>query len=270
MNYKKYILNLKKQYGVFHTLVKQESDFVELERKLENKFYIQSFRREIKKLKKVCSLYDEGETLMSDYIALSLRHLIYDYGEKTQSLLSKLNIKNTIQFLDSRGKMIGGASYLTFGDNISNQALNFPENIKTPAIRKKYIQVGEKLEITFSPMKSPLWGSEADNRKLLSFNEWYNDDVFQIETGNQVFRRSRKDILDDFVHKDGGAHYDFRITGDQFYQLLKDGLILAGTSNISKTTSNSIEATVRHIAYEVIESIDRQEEIIRRHLDKIV
>jgi len=182
-------------------------------------------------LKKSAEDYDRGNKAESKRMAHTIRILLHDTSH-SKSLLNQLQLKS-IQFLDTSYDVEDTRCLSKFG--LVMMSLK-----------------GEFVPRCIAPPKP--WG---EPRELKSFEDWW-DEIVIIDSENNRF--SRKDLILGLANKDGGSHVDPEL--DEAYNKLTRQNSMGWKCRINKGPEKGIEAielaSVRQIAYEVLESLDRK------------
>jgi len=183
---------------------------------------------QISHIKSSCKLFDEGDRSEAKRIAVATRILVHD-TDKSISLLTQLNAKNSLEFIDTSFEF--SPSNLMSHEGLTYQRSN---NVKT----------------VFMPILD-----EFNNARLVNFPCWWDETIIKPQD-NVTF--SRKDIVLYLANKDGGAHIDPDIEG-KFDKLQK----LEATGWFHETPGHSslilgIElASVRQIGHELLATLKR-------------
>jgi len=186
---------------------------------------------QIRFLKKSAEDFDKGNKAESKRIAHTIRLLLHDTSS-SKSLLGQLQLKS-IHFLDTSYDVEDTSCLSKFG------------------LVMMALSQGEFKPRCITPPKP--WG---EPRELKSFEDWWNKIVI-IDSENNHF--TRKDLILGLANKDGGSHVDPEL--DEAYNKLTRQNSIGWKCRINKGLERGIEAielaSVRQIAYEVLESLER-------------
>ncbi|UOD80369.1 hypothetical protein [Paenarthrobacter ureafaciens] len=216
-------------------------------------------------LRRSASAFDDGEASEAKRLATTLRVLLHD-TPKSASLLSQMQVKASMQFLDSAGEL-------------------HPENLAT-----EWPLVMYRMTTTETGMTAEYWphlGGGPPVRRAspeqqvsallrgkkiprapgfhLSFDDWWEQQVVDDKQGG-IF--TRKQLVMALANQDGGAHVDPQIE-ERYHALsrlnslaLQSGFIQEGMEDPSEipeadliTPRSPVPACVRQIAWEFLESL---------------
>lgn len=175
--------------------------------------------------------FDKGFTGEAKRLAAAIRVLAHD-TDNSKSLLGQLGRKN-IQFYDTCIPR-DPKTVITYTGNIA---------INQTSSGAKYIA-----PLDYLPPDCP--------PKYVSFEDWWNGDIFVDKEGNNTTRR---DLILALANKDGGAHVDPEL--DAKYANLSRLNSLGWCYSSSKGDAPLKEperAALRQIAHEVLKSLDPQ------------
>lgn len=178
-----------------------------------------------------CSSFDNGLKAIGKHIALSLRVLLYQYGQ-SQALLLQLGFRD-MNFLDTAGD------------------LN-PNNL-LPECNLCSMRV-EKTCASFTPRC--LSGFTAISPRWISLVDWWNKPVIKDKDGRKF---NRRDLILNVADTDGGAHVDPDLD-EAYMSLSRENSIgwVFTTGNIETPLDGPELPCIRQIAYEVIESLKKK------------
>ncbi|UDM70701.1 hypothetical protein [Vagococcus fluvialis] len=190
----------------------------------------QEFQMNLQSLQLSCDNYDNGKEFAVIEMATRLRVLLNDKGRNI-SLFQHLGLKNI---------------------NFVNTAFEIDEDNILDDSCLVYISPDENFEF----MKYYPFLDRAE-KNLIPFEEWWNQTVYR----DSEKRFTRADIILHIADKEGGAHSDEKIS-DNYYNFSRRGngattfySINGNQSGESKYMDNLHYASLRQIAYEVLESL---------------
>jgi hypothetical protein len=190
-----------------------------------------------------CNNFDSGLEVESLNIATRLRVLLHD-TDKSKSLLEQLGLKSGMSFLDSMVPL----DPVPTGEYRNGQ----------PIMRISGMPPGVAISMSSSGARyvAPL-DSISLARGMIAFVDWWSEGTLSTGQG----RCSRKKLILDLANKEGGAHVDARANSklDSFKQTQFGMTVSVG--NTQGFANSPVDAIVRQIAWEFIESL-RQADII--------
>ncbi|MCQ2112306.1 MAG: hypothetical protein MJY95_03070 [Bacteroidaceae bacterium] len=205
-----------------------------------------AFDFNIKMLKQLCNMYDGGEYYAALWIAVVLRTLLKD-STHTNSIFKQLELKD-MEFIDTSFP-INGCSGWNVGDGVHNLIV-YSNNVFAGLLKKNInISCDKKIHLSFTNRGN----SRLCNKK--TFDDWYDASVFEVK-GESEMKLSRKDVIETLAEKEGGAHFDNNTTQQYAYFQKGDCLKIIINDEIAIFENNPVFASVRQIAYEVLETID--------------
>lgn len=177
-------------------------------------------------LRASCDGFDAGHEWEACRLATVVYTLLNDGRSKTVSILSQLGLRSSISF----------HSYAT---------PNTPGNLMTWV----------PLCITLISAGNLRYIPKLNNGPFglvnqLKFSDWWKEAVFENTKGNQL---SRMNLVFALRSKDGGSHYDNEIPESPYLELKQAGGGWSGAPG--SVTNNAHLASMRHIAYELEESL---------------
>lgn len=206
----------------------------------------QQFEEQIGFLQQSCKLYDQGRVAEAKRLSVTLRILLNDEGRGT-SLFKQLEMKQL---------------------NFYNSAKSLPPST-TAFQQSEALLIGSDI---VAGVFVPLYSHAKDLASLVDFNTWWNMPV--LLTADRSEALSRKEIIISMANKDGGAHVDRQLDSKyaRFSRLSGMGHLTA--QNVPLGPNGELPqslagvhfervplaeyATVRQIAHEVLETLNRQ------------
>lgn len=185
-------------------------------------------------LRSSAAAYDRGIEHEAKRLSATIRTLVHDTGRST-SLLHHLGVKNRVGFVD-RGPPEpppGGGHVIHFGVCI---------------VRMQMVPGGDV-------RYQPVLGNPSPERvhPPMSFKDWWRAPILRDQQGNSF---TREELVLALANKDGGAHIDAAL--DEAYEALtRDNSMGFTQGEDNRPITNSlVHASVRHIAYELLETIE--------------
>lgn len=178
-------------------------------------------------LERSCNTFDEGYRDEFKRLAVTIRVLVHDTA-KSHSLLAQLGMK--------------GGNFVSYFDPIDGKNL-------LPDWPLGMVEFSAGADVRLVPVLNQ--GPSA--ARPLPFDDWWNEIVYRDPSTS--IELDRKTIILIAANQDGGAHVDKEI--DERYLHLVDegpGLVL-NTAQGAIPFEDLEKICVRHIAFEVIESI---------------
>lgn len=195
-------------------------------------------------LERSARAFDAGEHSEALRLATAIRTLVHDTNN-SHSLLQQLAVKEKITY------------------TATNRAFDPSNLLPTYSLVSVKIDTSRGLE-GFS-YSANLGGGPPVGRKL-QFTQWWHSDtvVFLPKT---KLRLCRKDLVCVLANKQGGAHVDPNLD-DSYEELVTNngvGLVLglSGNSETIPMPGDLVAVSVRQIAYELIETINRHETLLK-------
>jgi hypothetical protein len=176
-------------------------------------------------LEKSAELFDDGDYTEAKRLAASLRVLLHE-SKNSKSLLGQLGLLG-LDFIDTAGDL-----------NPRNMLTEYPLLLMQLGGGGDFAPTLGHIPIPPTPLKFPVW---------------WDKPVFR---DNQRKTFSRKHIVLSVANQDGGAHVDPGL--DEPYHRLSRENSLAwtmGTAEGRRPAQNPVPASIRQIAYEVLQSI---------------
>jgi hypothetical protein len=209
--------------------------------------------------------FDRGEEEEAKRLATTVRVLLHD-TRANHSLLHQLKLKHLLQMLDTADEddpqnpmpFNGLVGFMTQSVEGKSAAVEF--NLLGPPQEYTASDEGEAERVTmrYIPRVNLPLDSAMANLSHVSFQRWWNAPVIR-DASRTVF--TRQDVVLGLSNKDGGAHVDPKM--DLAYARISrfnsmGFRVVTGDSEAVRPPNNSvIAASVRQVAYEVIESVHR-------------
>ena len=115
-------------------------------------------------------------------------------------------------------------------------------------------------EAKYWPLCDERYFPMPKQKEVLSFDEWWNDEVI-FDSG--ISTLTRRDLVLSVANKDGGAHFDHKVSKkyDDFRHSFSGGSSLVGISSGNKRGYDNIPIypAIRQIGYELICSLQPQQ-----------
>ena len=192
---------------------------------------IEELNNQLAALKASCAGYDAGDFWEAPRLATIVYTLVNDGQSKIVSILTQLGLRNNIGF----------ASYAT-PQNPHNLLGWLP-------LCMMHLANNDCLYVPVLDQGPP------DQMRTMRFKDWWGEPVFQNAAGNKL---SRMNLVFSLRSKDGGSHYDAELPVSTYLELKTDGLgfeFQDGSGNPTRKLQNAHLATMRHIAFELEQSI---------------
>lgn len=198
-------------------------------------------------LVKECIEFDKGDTYQIKIISTSLRKILKD-SRSCSSLLTQLQIKNNIKFIDTS---IPRDSF-SFWNIQACSDMHIVVHDVYGALLQKHISFDKgKYHYYFSP----LLDRNNNNAKWVDFDSWYNAIIYN----DGAHSLTRKSLLEIIAEQDGGAHYDTKIESEYIAFSEKTSLkVVINNKNVS-FDNNPAYISLRQMAYEVLYSLSLYE-----------
>jgi hypothetical protein len=226
--------------------------------------------RQIKFLENSCALFDNGDEDEAVRLATTIRVLLHDTN-KSKSLLKQLGIKDSLPFIDTgvypdrlieaQNQYFASLGFLEGNYKVASYAVHEVGLLSLNSSNDKWVAPLSTSKIHPS---SPFFSAIQSPQK---FSFWWETPLIQGDS-NIISRRELIGIMSD---QDGGAHVDPSL--DILYSdltLNDNGLQWATGENMPEPTmtswydqplesakSNIAAASVRQIAYEVLETLNK-------------
>lgn len=180
--------------------------------------------------------YDAGRLHEAKRLATTIRVLVHDTGS-SQSLLSHLDVKNRLVFMDTAGDL-----------NLANLASLAPFLIYRATVGE-----GGRLTGTYEPMLGdgpPFPGMPRG----VGFDKWWTMLVVRDAAG-EIF--TRKELVLFLANKAGGAHVDSKVQAriDALARSETLGFSVFDVDGERPVEEDPILPCVRQIAYELLETL---------------
>lgn len=191
----------------------------------------ESLKEQYNFLQQSSQSYDNGSISEAKRLALHTRILVHDTSS-SKSLLSQLNVKDKMDFLDTSGNITKKESVAT---------CNF--------VLLQYELFSGQSEIL------PCLENHVEKQNL-PFNDWWEKTIYYDPNTNNYL--TRKLLILTVANKDGGAHIDSHIDNKTYVDLTKNNAFgwKATINGNAINTSKALYAMVRQVAFEVISSLD--------------
>ena len=173
-----------------------------------------------------CAAFDAGSDEEAKRLAVAARVLLHDTGTST-SLLQQIGLKG-VPFLSS--------------------APGWKPNNAMPYLGLVIISMED------GSFKAPLGNRRPDSYRWLSFNNWWNEIVFDDKLGNQL---TRKDLILDLANKEGGAHVDNKLTPR--FEAIANKTFWKITTEEGEfpLEREKLQMAMRQIAYELLRTLEQ-------------
>jgi hypothetical protein len=193
--------------------------------------------------------FDAGHLSEALQMALRVRVLVYQTGN-SHGLINQLGLENTLQWVDTAG-------------------LPNPPN-RTPFDGLTSLKIGggtvEYVAMLGNHPPFPILtrsGQRIPAGSLIPFDEWWTNTVIKDAAGTEFSRRA---LVKALAHKEGGAHVD--PVPDPDYEALAKSNSLGwsvriGDEDPRPMTQNPVYPSMRQISYEVLESLQQQQGLIK-------
>lgn len=183
-----------------------------------------------KALKSSCAACDDGERWEAARIATTIATFVRDGKRNTISLLTQLGVKDKLKYVDSSRGFAG-----------------------FPPLPLCVMNIGSG---SYAP--SFVIGQALEHREV-GFEEWWNGDVYDAYIDDKPGARlTRGGLILHMRDKDGGSHFDPKLTDPVYVQLSKKDAtsFYAIRDGFQQRASWAAEATVRQIAWEFDQTLD--------------
>jgi hypothetical protein len=204
-------------------------------------------------LRDACNQYDSGKENRAKQIAAGLRVLFHD-TRNSKSLLGQLGQISSRKWLDSAGPIapmnLMGSNNLAF----TRVTMTSDDGDVAPS----YVPVlGDYAEIPPLVARTAFGTASLARGTFLEFDRWWGMIVIDDKQANF----SRSDLVLAVANQDGGSHVDPAI--EETYQRLTRmnsmGFMAASHKIEAAPFDSPVPAALRQIAFETLESIDRQQ-----------
>lgn len=200
-------------------------------RKREKGEVEQELRNQLAALEASCSGYDSANFWEGPRIATGIYNIVNDGRKQGVSILSQLGIKSKMLFISYSTPQMPG---------------NLLSWIPLCMIRLSSEKVEYVPQLDKGP-DQPIW---------VSFREWWQEAVFENAKGQKL---SRMNLVFALRSQDGGSHFDSELPITPYLELKeKGGGFQFGDGDLAEAAKfipNAHLATVRHIAFELQQSI---------------
>ena len=211
----------------------------------------EKLQEQIQLLQYYCEQYDNGKKIFVYPMSTTLRILLKD-TKKCVSLLKQLNIKDTLLFVDSAHHCKNGVCCWEICENTHNIAA-IDGAVYAGLVAKRLRQQGDTLETTLKPLCQ---FSNASRPKMVNFDQWYEEEVLDDDTENKM---SRKNIIENIAEKAGGCHVDEDMTVEEATFRIPEALKIIINGQQVAFTPAPMYVSLRQIAWEVLESLKKQD-----------
>lgn len=233
---------------------------------LENGVYLMANRRrthtellslledEVYFLQSGSERYDAGKIIEAKQLSTRLRILLHQTN-KSHALINQLRLNDQLTWVDTAG--------LVDLTNLhpKESCLTLTKVTAGPQATKEFVP---KCDVPALPPVRDKNGREVEAGGRIPFDEWWNNPVVRDATTAAMYSRSQLVLA--LANQEGGAHYDPKIRAAYAAIVESDWLswvIVTGSSDAPKPYSdNPVMASVRQIAWEVLESIRQQRAVI--------
>ena len=191
----------------------------------------QALRDQVDALESSCAAFDNGKLWEGPRIATVIYTLVNDGRSKSVSILSQLGIRGKILFISyatpkSKGNLLSWLPLcmLELGDGPTRYV---------PALSNG----------PYAPRK-------------MHFQKWWEEQIFENRQGQKL---SRMNLVFALRSQDGGSHFDPELPITPYLELKEQGAGFTASSTITseqdKLIPNAHLVTLRHIAFELQESL---------------
>lgn len=191
----------------------------------------EEFRVQLKFLEKSCESYDSGDRDEFRRIALAVRILVHD-TRNSKSIIGQLALQD-----------LAFRSY--------SRKLN-PKNMlsETPLVITRMTASSDGSEVTYLPRLD----LSQEPPRMLSFIDWWNEDVFRSPNGVSM---TRSGFILHTANEAGGAHVDSDLD-EQFYKIARENEAgwIAIIDGRESPMVDLEKAYVRHIGFEILQSLN--------------
>lgn len=198
---------------------------------------VDHLKRQMKALDASAANYDSGEEWEAERLASTVFNLVFDGGDIV-SLLSQLEVKNSLKFVSSGGVAIGHG--LAPAD-VAFPALVIFEAGPTGAGFKP--QLGDGPRLGDGP---PVYPS-------VPFEDWWKNGLIYQEKASGHLNRMRLVLA--LRHKDGGGHIGALTDGIYIHLKKGAGWQIGREDGSVEPVSNIVAALMRQVAWEVKETL---------------
>ena len=225
----------------------------------------ENFLEQFKFLVKSCNDFDAGDEVEAKRISTALRILLKDKGRNT-SVLSHLNKKN----IDFYSYLLPSAGVIIIGSNTNNCIINAQGGLAVGKNTSNCIIDSQDLGVYMGGVMKSLSGQSnvmsyrfeplctCDDSIikgcLVCFDDWYNQEILWDPNGTML---TRKMLIETLSEQDGGVHVDAKIINEYIYFKQKTSLLLNVNGQDVVFENNAAYASMRNIAYEIIETVCR-------------
>src|SRR5664280_1431711 len=172
--------------------------------------------------------FDDGFEGEAKRLALTIRVLAHDTSQ-SHSLLSQVGLKDTMRF----------------------------EDLSLPFDASNLLPHGGLTKLNAGPGETkilPLFDDSPVPPRTVSFDEWWNGVVF-VDQGR--IEHSRRDLVLALANQDGGGHVDPGLD-EEYANLSRHNSLgwMETRDGVEQPLPDQVPAAVRHIAHEVLKSLD--------------
>jgi hypothetical protein len=193
---------------------------------------IRALENQLRFLQTSAAAYDAGNETESVRMATAAYVLLHDGGRRNKSILTQLGKRGSLRFVAS-------------GHGIN------PDNLFTqlPLLMVGVSSEGPKAQYL------PLLDQGPVAPRALQFGRWWEDIVYQSQTGKTL---TRKSLIMSLRDQDGGGHFDEELS-DEAYISAADrstvGLLISIDGRVQMPEIGPHLATMRQIAWEIDHSL---------------
>jgi hypothetical protein len=209
---------------------------------------------EIYFLESASERYDAGKLIESKLLATRIRVLLHQTA-RSHALINQLGVQDDLTWVDTAGVFDPSNLSPTSG-------LTLTKMVTGPDGYAAYVPKVEVPQPPPRPLRTKDGGAIAYGSRI-PFVDWWTNSVIR-DSAREEF--SRKQLVLALANQEGGAHYDPEIKAA--YAALVDsnslGWVFSGGSSSAPQpfNGNPVMASVRQIAYEVLESLRNQRDVI--------
>ncbi len=198
---------------------------------------VDHLKRQMKALDASAANYDAGEDWEAERLANAVFNLVYD-GGKISSVLSQLEVKDSLRFVSSGG--------VATGHGLPPPDIAFPALVifeGGPGGRGFKPQLGD----------GPRLGAGPPNYPTLPFKDWWENQLIYQEKATGHLNRMRLVLA--LRHKDGGGHIGALTDGIYIHLKKGAGWQIGCEDGSVEPVSNIVAALMRQVAWEVKETL---------------
>jgi hypothetical protein len=191
--------------------------------------YFGFLRDQVELLRNAAERYDQGSLAEASNLAVRVRVLVHDGREGSKSMLSHLNVRDRLPYLDTAPAQ-APAGVLSMHAGLS------------------------LISATLGPGGSSQYAAPLDNlsperrHPASAFVDWWHDTILEDHRGNAF---SRRDFVLSVANQDGGAHVD-KTLGAAYSELTRGGLLRFQPVAVGDPHVRNVALpSVRQIAHEL-------------------